>query len=64
MRFGILIPERGHVLLHTMLFEALPGDRTKLTIHSVFRSLSDRDGMMQTGVEKGELRATASLTSC
>ena len=47
------LPERGHVTLDTMLFEKLPSNRTKVTIHSVCRSLSDRDAMMQSGMEKG-----------
>jgi uncharacterized protein YndB with AHSA1/START domain len=47
------LPERGHVTLDTMLLEALPGDRTKLTIHSVCRSGSDRDAMIMSGMEKG-----------
>jgi uncharacterized protein YndB with AHSA1/START domain len=47
------LPERGHVTLDTMLFEELPGNRTKLTIHSVCRSMSDRDAMMQSGMETG-----------
>ena len=47
------LPERGHVSLDTMLFEDLGYGRTKVTVHSVFRTLADRDGMMQTGVETG-----------
>ena len=47
------LPERGHVSLDTMLFEELPGNRTKLIIHSVFRSIEDKEGMMQSGVESG-----------
>jgi len=47
------LPERGHVSLETATFEALPGGRTKLTIHSVFRSVADRDGMVQSGMEHG-----------
>jgi uncharacterized protein YndB with AHSA1/START domain len=47
------LPERGHVTLDTMLLEALPGDRTKLTIHSVCRSGSDRDAMIMSGMETG-----------
>lgn len=47
------LPERGHVSLDTMLFEELPGNRTKLIIHSVFRSIADKEGMMQSGVESG-----------
>lgn len=47
------LPERGHVVLETALFEELPGKRTKLTIQSVFRSVEDRDGMVQSGMERG-----------
>ena len=43
----------GHVSLDTMTLEELPGNRTKATIHSVFQSVSDRDGMVQAGMEKG-----------
>jgi uncharacterized protein YndB with AHSA1/START domain len=47
------LPERGHVTLDTTLFEELPGNRTKLTIHSVCRSVADRDAMMESGMEQG-----------
>jgi len=47
------LPERGHVSLETATFEALPGNRTKLIIHAVYRSIADRDGMMQSGMERG-----------
>ena len=47
------LPERGHVILETALFEELSGKRTKLTIQSVFRSVADRDGMVQSGMERG-----------
>jgi uncharacterized protein YndB with AHSA1/START domain len=47
------LPERGHVTLDTTLFETLPGNRTRVTIHSVCRSQADRDGMMQSGMETG-----------
>jgi len=43
----------GHVSLDTMTLEELSGGRTKATIHSVFQSVSDRDGMIQNGMEKG-----------
>jgi uncharacterized protein YndB with AHSA1/START domain len=43
----------GHVSLDSMTLEALPGNRTKATIHSVFQSISDRDGIIQNGMEKG-----------
>ena len=47
------LPEKGHVLLVTARFEALPGDRTRLTSQSVFQSVADRDGMLQSGMEGG-----------
>lgn len=47
------LPDTGHVILETARFEALPGNRTKLTSQSVFQSLEDRDGMMQSGMEEG-----------
>lgn len=47
------LPEKGHVSLETARFEELPGGRTRLTIHSVFRSVADRDGMIQGGMEEG-----------
>ncbi len=47
------LPETGHVTLETMKFEALPGGRTRFTTQSVFQSLADRDGMLQSGMELG-----------
>ena len=47
------LPEPGHVLLDTLKLEELPGNRTKLTDQSVFQSVEDRDGMMQSGMEQG-----------
>ncbi len=47
------LPEKGHVILETARFEALPGDRTKLTSQAVFQSVADRDGMLQSGMERG-----------
>jgi len=29
----------------------LPGDRTRITIQSLFQSISDRDGMVQVGMD-------------
>ena len=43
----------GHVSLDCMTLEELPGDRTRATIHSIFQSVSDRDGRIQNGMEKG-----------
>jgi uncharacterized protein YndB with AHSA1/START domain len=47
------LPEHGHVTLDTMRLESLPGDRTRVTIQSVFQSIADRDGMVKAGMEHG-----------
>lgn len=47
------LPESGHVLLETTRFEVLPGGRTRITAHSVFQSVEDRDGMVAAGMESG-----------
>ena len=47
------LPEKGHVILQTARFEELPGNRTKLVSQSVFQSVADRDGMLQSGMEVG-----------
>lgn len=47
------LPERGHAVLERMLFEELPGNRTKLTIHDICISVEDRDAMIASGMAKG-----------
>jgi uncharacterized protein YndB with AHSA1/START domain len=47
------MPERGHVSLEFLTMEALPNNRTKLHIQSVFKSVADRDGLLQSGMEGG-----------
>jgi len=47
------LPESGHVILETTTFEALPGNRTRVTTQSVYRSIEDRDGMIAAGMEIG-----------
>lgn len=42
----------GHVIFETVTFEDLDG-KTKVTNISVFQSVEDRDGMVQTGMEIG-----------
>jgi uncharacterized protein YndB with AHSA1/START domain len=42
----------GHVLLETTTFEEQDG-RTVVTSRSVFQSVADRDGMLQSGMEGG-----------
>lgn len=45
--------EPGHVSLESMKIDALPGGRTRVTVHSVYPSVADRDGMVQSGMEHG-----------
>ena len=47
------LPERGHVIMGTTKFEELPNGRSRLVHQSVFQSASDRDGMIQSGMERG-----------
>ncbi len=47
------LPEGGHVMLEIFIFEELANDRTKLTVQEVFRSVADRDAMIQSGFESG-----------
>lgn len=42
----------GHVLLETVTFEEHDG-QTKVTVTSLFQSVEDRDGMLQSGMEQG-----------
>ncbi|MEO8285226.1 MAG: SRPBCC family protein [Chloroflexota bacterium] len=43
----------GHISLETSLFEDYEGG-TKVTTISVFQSVEDRDGMMQSGMQEGD----------
>ena len=47
------LPEKGHVVLQTTRFEALPGERSRITTQALFQSVADRDGMLQSGMERG-----------
>lgn len=47
------LPEKGHVIMGTSKFEALEGGRSRLVHQSVFQSVGDRDGMLQSGMERG-----------
>ena len=47
------LPETGHVILQKATFKELPGNRTKFTAQSVFLSVEDRDGMLQSDMEEG-----------
>lgn len=46
------LPERGHVHLDTFRLEALSGNRTRLTIHTVYPSVSDRNTATRPGMEQ------------
>ena len=47
------LPEKGHVIMGTTKFEDLGGGRCRLVHQSVFQSVADRDGMLQSGMERG-----------
>ena len=47
------LPEKGHVAFETTKFESLPKGRTRITTQSIFQSVADRDGMVQSGMEHG-----------
>ncbi|SEI46085.1 Uncharacterized conserved protein YndB, AHSA1/START domain [Dyadobacter sp. SG02] len=55
------LPEKGHVILETSRFEDLPDGRTRLTVQSVFQSVADRDGMVQSGMGRGVTDSYARL---
>jgi uncharacterized protein YndB with AHSA1/START domain len=46
------LPEPGHVAMDTLLLEEQDG-KTKVTTISVFQTVEDRDGMIQSGMEGG-----------
>ncbi|CAN5377154.1 SRPBCC family protein [soil metagenome] len=47
------LPERGHVILGTTRFEYLGRGRSRIVHQSLFQSVADRDGMVQSGMERG-----------
>ncbi len=47
------LPMKGHVSMEIMEFEELPGERTRVVIQCVFRSVEDRDGKVGAGMEHG-----------
>src|ERR1043166_1614199 len=47
------LPEKGHVIMGTTKFEDLGGGRSRIVHQSVFQSVSDRDGMIASGMERG-----------
>jgi uncharacterized protein YndB with AHSA1/START domain len=47
------LPERGHVCLETIRFEALPGNRTRVHYQDIFQSAQDRQGAIDSGMTTG-----------
>jgi uncharacterized protein YndB with AHSA1/START domain len=43
----------GHVSLDTQKLEDLPGGRSRMTSHTVFLSVADRDAMVEAGMGSG-----------
>ena len=43
----------GHVIVETITFQALRGGKTQVTVHALYDSKADRDGMIQAGMEWG-----------
>ena len=43
----------GHVIVETVTFEDLGGERTKVTTRSLFHTPQERDGMLNSGMESG-----------
>ena len=47
----------GHIATETEIFEDLPGDRTMITSTTVFNTLEDLEGMLQSGMEGGAVES-------
>lgn len=47
------LPEKGHVSLEFLTLEELPDNRTKMHIQTIYKSVADRDGHVQSGMERG-----------
>lgn len=43
----------GHVSLDQLRIEDIGGGRSRVRVHSVFQSVADRDGMVQSGMGEG-----------
>ena len=46
------LSSRGHAELDTAKFELLPGNRTRLTIQTLFQTIEDRDRMINSDFDK------------
>ena len=47
------IPSRGHVSLEFLNFEELEAGRSRISIQVIYKSIEDRDGHIQSGMESG-----------
>jgi uncharacterized protein YndB with AHSA1/START domain len=48
-------PMAGHISTETITFTELPDGKTQLTARTVFDSLEDLNGMLQSGMEEGSV---------
>ena len=47
------LPDSGHVMLETVTFEEVSTNTTRIVSQSVFQSVEDRDGMLDSGMAEG-----------
>lgn len=47
----------GHIIVDTLVFEESPDGQTQLTATSLFETVGDRDGMLNSGMESGSNEA-------
>ncbi|OGO35570.1 MAG: hypothetical protein A2W35_10825 [Chloroflexi bacterium RBG_16_57_11] len=50
-------PMAGHISTETLVFEELPGGRTKIIATTTFNTLEDLEGMLQSGMESGAVES-------
>ena len=50
-------PMAGHISTETLVFEELPGGRTKIIATTTFNTLEDLEGMLQSGMEGGAIES-------
>ncbi len=55
------LPESGHVILESVKFIELPGKKTEIREQSVFLSVEDRDGMVESNMEDGVIQSYEQL---
>jgi uncharacterized protein YndB with AHSA1/START domain len=51
----------GYVCIETVTFEDLGDGRTRVTATSLFHTTGERDGMLQSGMERGLNESYAAL---